>query len=145
MSSPNQPSAYPIWLTAGIGALVFVAFCSALQGNRSADAYARAYEDPYLINAQPERLRAVMASVPDRGVIGYLSDLDVGAVSGQAAYFGVMFAMAPRLVTRSADQAEWVIGNFSRPLDFAAAGAAHHLQLVKDCGNGVVLFRRGAQ
>jgi hypothetical protein len=53
-----------------------------------------------------------------------------------------MYALAPRLVTRSADSHEWVVGNFSHPLDYVAAGAAHRLELVKDFGNGIVLFRR---
>ena len=82
--------------------------------------------------------------LPENTVVGYLSDLPSDATSGQAAYFGVMYALAPRLVTQSADSAEWVAGNFSHPLDYAAAGAAHHLALVKDFGNGIVLFRRRA-
>jgi hypothetical protein len=145
MSSRNQIVGYPVWLTAGIGVVVFFAFCAAFQSYRASDTYARAYRDPYLINAQPERLRAAMSNLPGTLVIGYLSDLDFGAVSGQSAYFGVMYAMAPRLVTRSAESEEWVIGNFSHPLDFAAAGAAHHLQVVKDFGNGVVIFHRRTQ
>jgi hypothetical protein len=145
MASRNQIAQPPVWLAAGIGLLILIALGSAVQAYRAADSYSRAYEDPYLINAQPERLRAAMDYLPARGVVGYLSDLDIGAVSGQAAYFGVMYAMAPRLVTRSAETEEWVIGNFSRPLDFAAAGAARHLQLTKDFGNGIVLFHRRVQ
>jgi hypothetical protein len=56
-----------------------------------------------------------------------------------------MYALAPRLMTRSADGPEWVVGNFSHPLDYAAAGRQHQLELVKDFGNGIVLFRRRAR
>ena len=144
MPSPKQVVRYPSWLTAGIGCVVLLAFGTAFQSYRSADAYARANPDPYMINAQPERLREAVGYLPENTVVGYLSDLPSDATSGQAAYFGVMYALAPRLVTQSADSAEWVAGNFSHPLDYAAAGAAHHLALVKDFGNGIVLFRRRA-
>ena len=109
---------------------------------RATDAYAHAYPDAYLIDAQPERLREAARLLPDKTVIGYLSDLSFEEAIGSASYFGVANALAPRLVIRSADQPFWVIGNFSHPLDFAAAGAAHHLDLVRDFGNGVVIFRR---
>jgi hypothetical protein len=76
-----------------------------------------------------------------RSVVGYLSDLPLADAPGQAAYFGVAMALAPRLVVRDADGPAWVLGNFSRPQDFAAAEAAG-LELVRDLGNGVILFRR---
>jgi len=145
MPSPREIVRYPFWLTAGIGVVVLLSLGAAFQSYRSADAYARAYQDPYMINAQPERLREAVRYLPDKAVIGYLSDLPFDAVSGQSAYFGVMYALAPRLVTRSADSHEWVVGNFSHPLDYAAAGAAHHLEQVRDFGNGIVVFRRRAQ
>ena len=98
-----------------------------------------------MIDAQPERLRDAMAYLPEGAQVGYLSDLSFDATGGTAAHFGVMNALAPRLVTRSADNHEWVVGNFSHPLDYAAAGREHHLQMVRDFGNGIVLFRRRTQ
>lgn len=145
MPSSKQLVRYPFWLTAGIGGVVLLCVFTAFGTYRSGDAYARDNQDPYMIQAQPERLREAVRYLPDNAVIGYLSDLPFDAVPGQAAHFGVMYALAPRLVTRSADGQEWVVGNFSHPLDYAAAGRAHHLELVKDFGNGIVLFRRRAQ
>src|ERR1019366_399122 len=101
-----------------IGAVVLLSLGAALQSYQAADAYARDYQDPYMINAQPERLREAVRYLPDKAVIGYLSDLPFDAVSGQSAHFGVMYALAPRLVTRSADSHEWVVGNFSHPLGY---------------------------
>jgi hypothetical protein len=95
-----------------------------------------------MINAQPDRVREVISYLPEHAEVGYLSDISFEVATGSAAYFGVMYALSPRLVTRSADSDEWVVGNFSHPLDYAAAGAAHHLELVKDFRNGIVLFRR---
>jgi len=113
-----------------------------IRSYRETDAYGRAFQDPYMINAQPERLREAARLLPEKAITGYLSDLSFADAPGQAAYFGVAYALAPRLVVRSADTPQWVIGNFSHPADFAAAGAAHHLDLVRDLGNGVVIFRR---
>jgi hypothetical protein len=36
---------------------------------------------------------------------------------------------------------EWAAGSFSRPVDFAALGAAHGYDMVADLGNGVILYR----
>ena len=142
MPSQRQAVRYPLWLTAGIGGVVLLCIIIAFQSYRTADADARAYRDPYMVNVQPERLREAIRYLPEHTEVGYLSDLSFELTNGSAAYFGVMYALAPRLVTRSADSPEWVVGNFSHPLDYAAAGAGHHLELVKDFGNGIVLFRR---
>jgi hypothetical protein len=145
MAAPKQIVLYPLWLTAGLGTVVLLCLVTAYQSFQSVDAGAHAYQDPYLINLQPERVREAIPYLPERGQVGYLSDLSFEVTAGSAAYFGVMNALAPRLVTRSADRHEWVVGNFSHPLDFAAEGRAHHLEMVKDFGNGIVLFRRRAQ
>ena len=145
MSLPKPTVRYPLWLTAGIGGVALLSICAAAQTYRSAETYARAYQDPYGINAQPQRVREAIRYLPDNAPVGYLSDVSFEVVTGSAAYFGVMYALAPRLVTRYADRHEWVVGNFSHPLDYAAAGRPHHLEIVKDFGNGIVLYRRRAQ
>jgi len=133
---------YPVWLQAGVCAIALLCLISGLQAYRAGDAYGRAYQDPYMIGAQPARLGEAVRLLPANTVVGYLSDLSFTDTPGQAAYFGVAYALAPRLLTRSADDPQWVIGNFSHPMDFAAAGAAHHLAIVRDFGNGVVIFQR---
>ena len=52
--------------------------------------------------------------------------------------------MAPRLLApvRQGIAAEWAVGNFSRPVDFVAAGAQAGYTMVADTGRGVVLFRK---
>ncbi len=142
MPSRRQIDRYPFWLTGGVGVVVLLSVFSASQAYRSTDAYA---SDPYMIGAQPERLREAVRYLPDKAVVGYLSDLVFDSTPGQAAHFGVMYTLAPRLVTRSADDREWVVGNFSHQLDYAAAGAPHHLDVAKDFGNGIVLSRRRAK
>jgi hypothetical protein len=59
-------------------------------------------------------------------------------------YSSARYTLAPRLVT---DQnvkpaPEWVIGNFSMPLDVVQFGKDRGLTLVRDFGNGAVLYRK---
>lgn len=97
--------------------------------------------DPYLVNMQPVRLAGILESVPANAVMGYVTDLEAGSTAAQASFNGVRYALAPRLLVPGAGH-EWVLGNYSRPADFAAAGRALGLELVRDFGNGAVLYRR---
>jgi len=38
--------------------------------------------------------------------------------------------------------AEWALGNFARPGNFAERGAQAGYRVVRDLGNGVVIYRR---
>jgi hypothetical protein len=136
---------YPVWLQAGVCVVAALCLISGIRTYRDADAYAHAFQDPYMINAQATRWSEALRTLPPNIVTGYLSDLPLDGTPGQAAFFGVANALAPRLVVRDADGPQWVVGNFSRPMDFAAAGSAHGLQMVRDFGNGAVVFRRRAQ
>ena len=62
-------------------------------------------------------------------------------------YSGLQYTLAPRLVTnQNVNPApEWVIGDFSKPLDVVQFGKAHGLTLVRDFGNGAVLYRAESQ
>ena len=53
---------------------------------------------------------------------------------------GAQYVLPPRLVVRGAGR-EWVLGNFTRPADFAAFGRSRGLELQRHFGTGVVLFR----
>jgi hypothetical protein len=53
--------------------------------------------------------------------------------------------VAPRALLLNDPRPEWAVGNFTKPLDFAAAGAARGYQMIADLGNGVVLYRRAAK
>ncbi len=97
--------------------------------------------DPYLIQMQPSRLAGAAAVLPAEAIVGYLSDVPLSTAPGVAAFGGVRFAFAPRLVTPGPDR-EWVIGNFSQPADFAALAGRHGLAVHADYSNGIVLFRR---
>ena len=66
---------------------------------------------------------------------------------GAALFSSAQYTLAPRLVTdqRAKPAPEWVIGDFSKPLDVVKFGQKRGLSLVKDFGNGAVLYRNEAR
>jgi hypothetical protein len=100
--------------------------------------------DVYKVGDQAARFQDLMSALPAGGIIGYVSDAPPGGTLASALYSSARYALAPRLVT---DQdvkpaPEWVIGNFSKPLDVAQFGKDRGLTLVRDFGNGAVLYRK---
>jgi hypothetical protein len=49
--------------------------------------------------------------------------------------------MAPALLVKG-DHSGFVIGNFSKPADFEAIGRTRGFHLVRDFGDGLVLYQR---
>lgn len=99
--------------------------------------------DPFRITATRERFAAALELLPPSGVIAYLSDMPAGENAGTVAYMTARYAVAPRaLVPAGKLDADWAVGNFARPVDFAAFGERAGFALVRDFGNGVVVYRR---
>lgn len=99
--------------------------------------------DPFRIVATGDRFAGALELLPPSGVIGYLSDMPVGDNAGTVAYMTARFAVAPRaLAPAGRVAAEWAVGNFAHPADFAAIGKDAGFALVRDFGNGVVVYRR---
>jgi hypothetical protein len=104
-------------------------------------AYQRQYRDPYKIAAQAARLEGARATVPEDAILGYLTDLEQGSAAASALFNGAQYALAPRILRQDTARTE-VLGNFTRPEDYAALGRQHGLVVERDFGNGVVLFRK---
>ena len=136
-ASPHYPPA----VMAGAVILPLLCVWGAWESYGAESAYQQQYRDPYLIAAQSTRFAPFVPSVPDNAELGYLTDLAPG-VTDWAMFLGAQYALAPRLLERGVAH-PWVLGNFTRPADFAAFGQAHGLKLQQDFGNGVVLFRKG--
>jgi hypothetical protein len=98
--------------------------------------------DPYKVEAQFERLSGVLRTVPETAILGYLTDAEAGSTLATVMFDTAQYAVAPRLL-RTNGTGDWVLGNFTRPLDYQSIGASHGLSLYKDFGNGVVLYRKG--
>lgn len=103
--------------------------------------------DVYKVGDQAARFQDLMAALPPTAIVGYVSDVPVGETLGAALYSSAQYTLAPRLVTAERVQPppEWVIGDFSKPLDMAQFGKQRGLTLVKDFGNGAVLYKNGAR
>ena len=102
--------------------------------------------DVYKIGEQAARLGDLISTLPATGIVGYVSDVPASNTLGAVLYCSAQYTLAPRLVTDQRGQlSEWVIGNFSKPLDFVQFGKQRGLILVKDFGNGAVLYRNQAR
>lgn len=132
---------YPPGVVAGIVAASLLCLWGALEHYQADAAYQEQSRDPFMISAQFTRFGALLAAVPAGAEMGYLTDAAPGSVADTSMLLSAQYVLAPRLVARGTAH-EWVVGNFTRPGDFAAVGRSNGLRLVQDFGNGVVLFRK---
>ena len=131
-------------VTAVCFAVPLLAFFAALNGYVVSEKNAEQFPDTYGVSRAELRFAPVIARIPATAPIGYITDLDPSSPAYSAAFLATQYALAPRqllMVGKGADP-EWAAGNFSRPIDYASAGAAHSYEMVADMGNGVVLYRR---
>jgi hypothetical protein len=135
---------YPLRAVIGVAAAAILCLAGAWGAYDSLVTKGSAYQDYYRIEAQHLRFRAVNATLPPETVVGYISDLPVGSDEWQVNFFGVQYALAPRLLVDESDgtKQEWVVGNFLRKPDLSEIEKAHNLKLVQEFGLGVYLFRR---
>ena len=137
---------YPLRAVLGIAAAAMLCLIGAFGAYDSLVTAGRDFQDSFKIEAQQHRFAGVNAELAPETIVGYISDLPLGAPDWQANFFGVQYALAPRLLVEESDghKTEWVVGNFLRKPDLPAIEKAHNLKLVKEFGLGVYLFRRAA-
>lgn len=110
---------------------------------KSYDLSSQLAPDPFGIAAAQTRFAAALELLPASGVIGYLSDMGMSENVGRIAFMDAQYALAPRAVVPfEKSNPEWVLGNFARPGNFAERGAQAGYRIVRDLGNGVVVYRR---
>jgi hypothetical protein len=97
--------------------------------------------DPYMIGPQYERFSGLRQTVPENAILGYLTDAEPGSVLATTIFDAAQYALAPRLL-QAGTTGEWVLGNFTKPLDFEGLGAKYGLHLERYFGSGVVLYRK---
>jgi hypothetical protein len=137
---------YPLRALLGIAAAAILCLVGAFGAYDSLVTDGRDFQDSYKIEAQQHRFAGVNAALPPETIVGYISDLPLGAADWQVNFFGVQYALAPRLLVEESDghKTEWVVGNFLRKPDLPEIEKARNLKLVKGFGLGVYLFRRAA-
>jgi len=127
----------------GVAAALVVAALAVLATVKSYDLSSQQAADPYGVTAGQTRFAAALDALPAGGVIGYLSDMPPGENVGAIALMAASYAVAPRaIVPVEKSQAEWALGNFARPGNFAERGAQAGYRIVRDFGNGVVVYRK---
>jgi len=144
MAVEREQVRYPARIAAGVAGAIALCLWGAFQSYGVESDYQRQSPDPYQIRAQFVRLGPVVSAVPEDAVMGYVTDAESGSVTDSALLASAEYVLAPRLLARGAEH-DWVLGNFTRPADFAAFGKSRGLRLQQDCGNGVVLYRKEAQ
>jgi hypothetical protein len=100
--------------------------------------------DPYMVGVQADRLAGVIQAVPRDAIVGYISDLNDASTAAQAMFNSARYTLAPRLLVQGTDR-DFVLGNFSKPSDYAAIAREHGFSSAKDFGNGVVLFSKAGK
>jgi len=138
-------SAWAAWRRpAGIGLVFVLSFSAVLAYLNDRAGAARENPDPWAIARQVERFAALRADLAKPTVLAYFTDVPPEDERSPVLYFGTAYAMAPHLVTdaKGAASLELVVGSFLRRPNLAALEQEHGLKLLKDYGQGVMLFRR---
>jgi len=116
-----------------IGVLVFILFCllSSVRVVHNAPNPASLREDD-IAQRSDQRFASLKTQLPERDVIGYVGE---SGNAGTSDYYLAQYALAPLVIDHSANH-HFVIGSFpdSSP-EFPG-----NLALVRDFGNGVLLF-----
>ena len=138
------PSARSTAVTIVCLAVAVLAVFAAMNSYQVSARYAEQYPAAFGAGRAQVRFAPVLERVPANGRLGYITDLDPSAAAYSAAFLAAQYALAPRevILLGQGNAPELAVGNFTKPLDFAAAGAAQGYELTADLGNGVVLFHK---
>jgi hypothetical protein len=138
----KQPSSAQV--LAACAAVVLLALWSTVSFRSATEELAGPTADVYKIGDQAARFQELISALPAEGILGYVSDVPPSKTLASVLYGSARYTLAPRLVTdQNVKPAhEWVIGNFSMPLDVVQFGKDRGLTLVRDFGNGAVLYRK---
>jgi hypothetical protein len=133
-----------IWI--GVLAVVGLGLAASWESYETSADQRRESTDPYAVGLTLQRFAAANRQLPAGETTAYLSDLPLTDQAGTLAFLTAQYALSPRLLVPTGQKpaAHWAVGNFSRPTDFAAAGARAGFHMVADTGNGVILFQRAA-
>lgn len=85
--------------------------------------YAQQYPDAYGGERAETRFAPLSSRVPKSAELGYFTDLDPSQPAYAPAFLAAQYAVAPRMLVflDGKERPDWAVGNFSKPLDFAAA------------------------
>jgi hypothetical protein len=136
----------PVLARVAVGVVTVLSVASALNYYRTLDEKNVRYAASWMtdtIGLSSDRFQGVAEMLPTDAVLGYVSDLPVSTQRGMVWFFGARYALAPRLIAWPDDvpKQEWILGNFSAPTDLGQIENENSLDLVRDLGSGVTVFR----
>jgi hypothetical protein len=134
-----------VMIRAAIGAfaVAVLALLASMSSYKISEQLAQKSPDPFRIVHSERRFAPALQLVPPTGVIGYITDMPVSERTGIIALMSTQYAVAPRaLIPVEKETPEWAVGNFDRQGDYVALGLVAGYTLVRDCGGGVVVYRR---
>lgn len=126
-SSPNFPSR----ITIALSLFILCSLLSTLRELKDAPTPRGLHPDP-IAKRSDQRFAILKPALPQQGVVGY-----IGESGDLADYYLTQYALAPLVVDHSPNHA-LVVANF--PTSPPSIPSPDHLQLLKDFGNGVLLF-----
>ena len=137
-------SGYPLRALIGVAAAAVLCLAGAYGTYDSLITQSREFPDYFKIETQQRRFAAMAATLPPDTILGYISDQPHDSRDGSASFYGVQYALAPRLVVVESDRnrRKLVVGSFWKKPDIAEIEKTYHLRLVEDFGMGAYLFRR---
>lgn len=138
---------YPSSVLLAVAAVATLSLWGALDFYRAVSTFAAANPDRHGIAAAGDRFRPAEAILPEAAVVGYLSDVPFGDIRGSTAFFGAQYALAPRVLVHfpARRKVRWVVGNFSRPVNYQELVQSHGLEIARDFGRGLIVFRTLSQ
>jgi hypothetical protein len=124
-----------------VSAVVLLALAGALDSYQYLTAYPARAGTNRMVRLE-ERFSEVSKVVPPGARLGYLSDVPVDQ-GGSALHGAAQYALAPHVLdTAATPPRKWILGDFYQPYDAARTARERSLEIVRDFGNGVVIFRR---
>jgi hypothetical protein len=135
---------FPFATKAGVLVAAVLAMWGVFEYFGFEESYQEQSRDPYQIAGQATRLETFRDAVAADAVLGYLTDAAPGSVVSDSMFLAAQYALAPRLLDKKTNY-QHVLGNFTRPADFAAIGRQYGLSVQRDFGEGVVLYTGDAR
>lgn len=102
-------------------------------------AHVSGHVPPSKITLFGRRFAELRRALPPHGVVGYASDADEGEAVWE--FYETQYFLAPALLEKS-DERDLVVGNFHHTTVDADWLSNRNLVLLRDYGDGVMLFRR---
>jgi hypothetical protein len=92
------------------------------------------------ITVYQSRFDAIRAALPERGVVGYVSNAPRGSINEMSRWYVAQYALSPRVLVPGKLDAPHVVADFGTPAGARDAARAAGLVVVAEADNGVAVL-----